>query len=79
MEPDELRVVAVARDWAEAALIEGFLKESGIECIKSGDDAGGLRPELTFTRGVRILCLGSDEKRARQLLEELQSQDEKGP
>jgi len=76
MKSDELAVVTTAHNWAEAALIEGFLKKSGIQCIKSGDDAGGLRPELTFTRGIRILCLATEEGRARKLLEELRVQDD---
>lgn len=70
---EQLKVVAVAKNWAESALIKGVLQEAGIECLESGDDASGWRPELTFSRGVRILCFESDEAEALGVLKNLQS------
>lgn len=72
-QPEQLVVVASVQNRVEAALVEGVLKDVGIDCFISGDDADGWRPELTFTRGIRILCFERDEARARELLRELES------
>jgi hypothetical protein len=71
---DELTLVAVARDWAEAAFIEGVLQSGGIRCIQLGDEAGGWQPNLTFVEGIRILCPRFDAERAQVLLKKISSQ-----
>ena len=40
---------------AEAELAKGILEAGGIRALVSVDDCGGLRPEVAFTRGARLL------------------------
>ncbi len=52
----------------EAELARGLLEASGIRVVVPFDDAGGLRPEIAFTRGVRLLVDVEQAHRARELL-----------
>jgi len=52
----------------EAELAKGILEAGGIRAVVSADDAGGMRPELAFSRGVRLLVKLADAARARELL-----------
>jgi hypothetical protein len=54
------------RNGAEAA--RSFLQAYGIEAMLVTDDAGGLRPELTLARGVKLLVNAENEAAARDLL-----------
>ena len=44
------------------------LRAAGLKAYLKTDNAGGIHPELNFTRGVRLMVLGSDEERAREML-----------
>ncbi len=52
----------------EAEMAAGVLEAEGIYTLVSADDAGGTYPPLQYLRGVRLMVLPEDEKRARQIL-----------
>ena len=52
----------------EAEMAAGVLDAEGIYTLVSADDAGGTYPPLQYLRGVRLMVLPEDEKRARQIL-----------
>jgi putative signal transducing protein len=52
----------------DAELARGILEAGGIRAVVTADDAGGMRPELAFSRGVRLLVEVGDAARARELL-----------
>ncbi len=45
------------------------LRAVDIRAYLKTDNAGGVHPELNFTRGVRLMVLAVDEHRARAVLE----------
>lgn len=45
------------------------LRAEKIKAYLKTDNAGGIHPELNFTRGVRLMVLAADEDRARRLIE----------
>ncbi len=45
------------------------LRVEQIKTYLKTDNAGGIHPELTFTRGIRLMVLAEDEARARELLQ----------
>jgi Putative prokaryotic signal transducing protein len=51
-----------------AELAKDVLETDGIRAIVSADDVGRMRPELAFSRGVRLLVEESDAHRAQELL-----------
>ena len=53
----------------EAEIVKGMLEANGIRAALSADDMGGIRPELTFTMGVRLLVAEDDAEVARELLD----------
>ncbi|RLE27691.1 MAG: hypothetical protein DRJ65_02045 [Acidobacteria bacterium] len=55
----------------EADLAIGYLHSCGIPAIVTGDDCGGLRPELSQSLGVRILVSPDHQAEADRLLEEI--------
>ena len=65
----------------EAELAHSVLDANGIEAFISSDDAGGVRPELAFFRGVRVSVHQGDLQKAEELFQELpdapQSEEEK--
>lgn len=44
------------------------LRSGGLKAYLKTDNAGGIHPELNFTRGVRLMVLAADEERARDML-----------
>ena len=53
----------------EAELEKGLLDSRGIQAMISSDDAGGMRPDLSWsTGGVRLLVKQEDADRALELL-----------
>lgn len=52
----------------EAELARGMLEAAGIHAVVTADDAGGMRPELAFSRGVRLLVAVEEVERASTLL-----------
>jgi hypothetical protein len=72
MSEAELVVVGTFWNQIEAELAQGALEAGGIESMISADDAGGLRPHLSVTRGVRLLVRTEDAERAGKILGESQ-------
>ncbi|MDH3607133.1 MAG: DUF2007 domain-containing protein [Acidimicrobiia bacterium] len=44
------------------------LRAEEIKVYLKTDNAGGIHPELNFTRGIRVMVLAEDEDRARKVL-----------
>ena len=56
--------------WPEAEIAKQFLGAHEIKAVLSGDDSGGMRPDLLkATGGVRLLCREEDSEKALDLLE----------
>jgi hypothetical protein len=51
-------------------VILGMLNANGVDALLSADDAGGIRPDVGFVQGTRILVRSSDEADARRLIDE---------
>jgi hypothetical protein len=52
----------------EAEIARGNLEANGIDSMVSADDGGGIRPELAFALGVRLLIKKENEERALEIL-----------
>ena len=52
----------------EAELARAVLESVGIPAFVSADDAGGMRPPLQLTLGVRLMVREADLVRARRVL-----------
>ena len=61
----------------EAEILKSSLEANGIATMLSADDAGGMRPELTMSRGVKVWVHEEDKERAEELLQEMESQTKK--
>jgi hypothetical protein len=72
MSDAELVVVRAFLNQIDAELAQGALEAGGIESMISADDAGGLRPHLSMTRGVRLLVRAEDAETATKILGESQ-------
>jgi hypothetical protein len=57
---------------AEAELVRGMLEAHGVPATVSADDQGGMRPDLAFILGARVLVEATRLYRARQILIEIQ-------
>ena len=64
-----LVVVRTFLDRAEAELAHSALEAAGIDSVVRGDDAGGLRPDLSMTRGVALLVREEDVDEADDVLD----------
>ena len=53
----------------EAEIARGNLEANGIDSMVSADDFGGIRPELAFVQGVRLLIKKENEERALEILD----------
>lgn len=54
----------------EAELASGLLEGCGIPSFVSADDAGGMRPSLQLTQGVRLIVRAVDLPHARRILDD---------
>ncbi len=68
MSDAELVVVGTFWNHIEAELAQSALEAAGVESMISADDAGGLRPHLSLTRGVRLLVRAADTEQAAGIL-----------
>ena len=68
MTEDEIIVVENFTTRMEAEMAAGVLDAEGIYTLVSADDAGGTYPPLQYLRGVRLMVLPEDERRAREIL-----------
>lgn len=66
---NRLTLLEIFNSEIEADLTRERLEASGIEAYVSKDDAGGMRPDLQLTRGVRLLVVESEIETARKLLQ----------
>jgi len=57
----------------EADLAKGYLESEGIPAFVSSDDLGGMRPNLGFATGARLLVSDEALEEATRLLAELEN------
>jgi len=62
-------ILEVFDDKIEAELLEGLLKQAGIECYIISDDCDGMMPQLQLTEGVGVVINKADEDEARKIVE----------
>jgi hypothetical protein len=67
----EEEIVEIARYFnvIEGEVACAQLRSVEIKAYLKTDNAGGIHPELNFTRGVRLMVLAGDEEQARRVLE----------
>ncbi len=65
---DDIVEVAKFFNRMEAEVACARLRADDVAAYLKTDDAGGIHPELDFTRGIRVMVLASDEELARELL-----------
>jgi hypothetical protein len=67
---DDEKLVAVGTysNKIDAELAQGALEAADIEAMVTADDAGGLRPSLWLSEGVRVLVRAEDAERAKEIL-----------
>ena len=70
-------IVEIARYFnvMEGEVACAALRAEGVKAYLQTDNAGGIHPELNFTRGVRLMVLSEDQDRARQLIEQSGTDD----
>ena len=61
-------IVAVYPNRAIAEMMREMLENEGVAAVISVDDAGGLRPELAYTLGVKLRVPKSELERAKEIL-----------
>ena len=66
---DEIVEVARFFNMMEGEVACAQLRSENVKAYLKTDNAGGIHPELNFTRGVRLMVLAEDEDRARELLQ----------
>jgi len=69
---DEVIILKIFQNDFEAQAAKAQLDEAGIVCILSGDNEGGMAPNLSFTKGIRILVNESDLERAIEVLKAME-------
>ena len=66
---DDLVVVRTFHNRQEAELAAGALHAAGIESTIRSDDAGGLRPAMSWANGVKLIVRAEDAEIAAELLD----------
>ena len=61
---------------AEADLDQSVLAANSIESFVASDDAGGIRPELAFFRGVKLMIHARDLDQVERIFEDLKNAPE---
>ncbi len=69
MASDEIVEVGRFFNVIEGEVACARLRALDIKAYLKTDNAGGIHPELNFTRGIRLMVLAADEDRARTALE----------
>ena len=67
--PDDIVEIACYFNVMEGELACARLRAQKINAYLKTDNAGGVHPELNFTRGVWVMVLAADEDRARAVIE----------
>jgi hypothetical protein len=75
MADTQLVVVRSFRDRFDADLAQSALEAAGIESLVRSDDAGGMRPALTFSNGAELVVRIEDVERASEILRTAPSKD----
>jgi hypothetical protein len=75
MADTQLVVVRSFRDRFDADLAQSALEAAGIESLVCSDDAGGMRPALTFSNGAELVVRIEDVERASEILRTAPSKD----
>ena len=68
MADTHLVVVRSFSDRFEAELAQSALEAAGITCMVRSDDAGGMRPAMTFANGAETLVRADDADWADEIL-----------
>jgi type III secretory pathway lipoprotein EscJ len=69
-------MVAESLHESEAQVVVGLLESEGIEALINEDDAGNMIPSLEESRGVQVLVAEKDAKRAIEIIQEFEREDE---
>jgi hypothetical protein len=68
MAQDRIMILKEYATEFDASIDQEHLESHGIESFISKDDAGGMRPHLQLTMGVRLLINENDLERATEIL-----------
>ena len=69
MDEHTLTIVRTFSNRQEAELALGAIRAAGIEAILRTDDAGGLRPALSWSNGVELVVRDDDAEEAAEILD----------
>jgi hypothetical protein len=64
-------IVRTFSDRGEAEIARSLLETEGITALVSADDMGGNTPPLDFSSGLQLVVEAADVDRARELLDEV--------
>lgn len=73
MEPSTPVVAATYTNLYEAELARSVLEAEGITAALQSDDVGGLHPQLSMVRGVKLVVRQAELSAAQAVLDELDS------
>ena len=68
-------IVRTFSDRGEAEIARSLLETEGIAALVSADDMGGNNPALDFSSGLQLVVESADVVRARELLDEVISDE----
>ncbi|MCX6157607.1 MAG: DUF2007 domain-containing protein [Ignavibacteriota bacterium] len=68
----EVVLLKIFQNDFEAQSAKAQLDESGIVCVLSGDNEGGMAPHLSLTKGIRMLVNENDVERAIEILKAME-------
>ena len=68
-------IVRVFSDRGEAEIARSLLEAEGIAAAVAADDMGGNTPPLDFSSGLQLVVEATDVERARELLDEVISDE----
>lgn len=69
-------IVRTFSDRGEAEIARSLLEAEGIPALVSADDMGGSTPSLDFASGLQLCVDANDVERARELLDEVISDED---
>ncbi|MDQ5844360.1 MAG: DUF2007 domain-containing protein [Acidobacteriota bacterium] len=65
---EEVVVLKTFNNEVDAEMAQQMLRDAGVKCFVSKDDAGGMEPQLQGTVGVRLMVNRADAESAQQIL-----------
>ena len=68
-------IVRTFSDRGEAEIARSLLETEGIDALVAADDMGGTTPPLHFSSGLQLVVEAADVDRARELLDEVISDE----